>query len=206
MTSVPCVISAVDHAGWAHFVCVAGPGQVPTVIERRRVITIVAGLPTMPYHHESLELSVDDANALIWRVRRSVAQCAARALREAVADLAPTCRVIALAVREPTFPELPDTVALVRQSYRLQCAADGMIYQRALCEAASELGIEVHQCRRGEEIARAAASLRVAVREMESFVSVTGRPSDPPWTEEHRRAYAGGIAVLAASERLKLPR
>ena len=81
-----------------------------------------------------------------------------------------------------------------------------MIYQRALCEAASELGIEVHQCRRGEEIARAAASLRVAVREMESFVSVTGRLSGPPWTEEPRRAYAGGIAVLAASERLKLPR
>ena len=47
MTSVPCVISAVEHAGWAHFVCVARPGQVPAVIQRRRVTTIVAGLPTM---------------------------------------------------------------------------------------------------------------------------------------------------------------
>jgi hypothetical protein len=166
----------------------------------------MAGLPTMPYHHESLELSVDAANALIGRVRRSVAECTSLALRKAVADLVPTYRVIALAVREPKFPELPDTVAFVRQSYQLQCAADGMIYQRALCEAASELGIEVHQCRRGKEIARAAECLRVAVREMESFVSVTGRPSGPPWTEEHRRAYARGIAVLAANERLKLLR
>jgi len=156
----------------------------------------------MPYHHESLALSVDDANALIARVRRSVAECTSRALREMVADLAPAYRVIALAIREPGFPELPDTVAVVRQSYQLQCAADGMMYQLALCNAAKDLGIEVHRCRRGDEIARAAAGLQVPVREMESFVSIAGRPAGPPWTEEHRRAYAAGIAVLAAGERL----
>lgn len=149
MTSKPCVISAADHAGWAHFVCVAAPGHAPAVIERRRVTTIVAGLPTMPYHHESLALSVDDANALIARVRRSVAECTSRVLREAVADLAPAYRVSALAIRE-----LPDTVAVVRRSYQLQCAADGMIYQLALCEAASELGIEVYKCPRRPGIGR----------------------------------------------------
>ncbi len=206
MTSMRCVISAADHAGWAHFVCVAAPGHVPAVIERRRVTTIMAGLPTMPYHHESLALIVDDANVLIARVRQSVAECTSRVLREAIADLAPAYRVIALAIREATFPELPDTVAVVRRSYQLQCAADGMIYQLALCEAASELGIEVYQCPRGKEVTRAAAGLQVAVREMASFVSVTGRPSGPPWTEEHRRAYAAGIAALATSERLKLQR
>ena len=204
VTSAPCVISAADHSGWTHFVCVAAPGHVPRVIERRRVTTIGAGLPTMPYHHESLALSVDDANALIARVRRSVAECTSRALREMVADLAPAYRVIALAIREPTFPELPDTVAVVRQSYQLQCAADGMMYQLALCNAATDLGVEVHRCRRGDEIARAATALQVAFREMESFVSIIGRPPGPPWTEEHRRAYAAGIAVLAADERLKL--
>jgi hypothetical protein len=206
VTSAPFVISAADHAGWAHFVCVAAPGHLPSVIERRRVTTIGAGLPTMPYHHESLALSVEDANALIARVRRSVAECTSRALREMVADLAPAYRVIALAIREPTFPELPDTVAVVRQSYQLQCAADGMMYQLALCNAARDLGVEVHQCRRGDEIARAAEGLQVAVREMESFVSIAGRPPGPPWTEEHRRAYAAGIAVLAAGECLKLQR
>ena len=49
MTCTPCVISAADHAGWAHFVCVAAPRGMPAVIERRRVTTINAGLPTMPY-------------------------------------------------------------------------------------------------------------------------------------------------------------
>jgi hypothetical protein len=129
-------------------------------------------------------------------------------LREVVTDLSPSCRIVALAIREPPFPELPDTVATVRQSYQLQCAADGMIYQIALCAAARDLGLEVHLCGRGEENARVAARLHVNANDVESFVRVTGRPSGPPWTEEHRRAYAAGIAVLAsgARHRIKLQR
>jgi len=129
-------------------------------------------------------------------------------LREVVTDLSPSYRIVALAIREPPFPELPDTVATVRQSYQLQCAADGMIYQIALCAAARDLGLEVHLCGRGEENARVAARLHVNANDVESFVRVTGRPSGPPWTEEHRRAYAAGIAVLAsgARHRIKLQR
>src|SRR6476620_769852 len=123
MKLAPCVISVADHAGWAYVVCVAAPTRVPAVVERRRVTLIDAGLPTLPYHHESLGMKVDAANALIARVRRSIAGCASRALREVVTDLAPAYPVVALAIREPPFPELPDTVAAVRQSYRLQCAA-----------------------------------------------------------------------------------
>lgn len=201
MRAISCVISAADHAGWAHLVCVAAPRGAPAVIERRRVTTIDAGLPTMPYHHESLGLPVATADALIARVRQSVAQCTLHALRDAIADLSPSYRVAALAIREPPFPDLPETVATVRQSYQLQCAADGMMYQLALCAAARELGLPVHLCRRGEEYARAAARLGVDSREIESFVRVTGRPPGPPWTEEHRRAYAAAIAVLAPGAR-----
>jgi hypothetical protein len=131
MTGAPCVIGAADHAGWSHLVCVAAPDGVPASVERRRVQTIDAGLPTMPYHHESLGMPVDEANALIARVGRSIAQCTVRALQRVVADLAPAYRVVALAVREPTFPELPHTVEIVRQSYQLQCAADGMMWKGA---------------------------------------------------------------------------
>jgi hypothetical protein len=198
MKSAPCVIGVADHAGWAHVVCVAAPGNVPAVIDRRRVTTIDARLPTMPYHHESLGLPVDEANALIARVRRSVAECSARALHGVIADLAPAYSIVALAIREPPFAELPDTVAVVRQSYPLQCAADGMLYQLALCRAARDLGLDVQLCRRGQEAARAAERLGVTTGAIEAFVRSTGRPSGPPWTEEHRRAYAAGIATLAA--------
>ena len=204
MTRTPCVISVADHAGWAHLVCVAAPGNMPAVVERRRVTLIDAGLPTLPYHHESIGMREDEANALIARVRRSIAGCTSLALHGVVTDLTPAYPVVALAIREPPFAELPETVAAVRQSYRLQCAADGMMYQLALCRGARALGLDVHLCRRGEETARAAARLDVHPDDMESFVSGTGRPSGPPWTQEHRRAYAAGIAALAAHERRHL--
>lgn len=116
------------------------------------------GLPTMPYHHESLGMREDEANALIARVRRSIAGGTTRAVRRVLTDLAPSYRVVALAIREPPFPELPDTVAVVRQSYQLPCAADGMMYQLAMCRAARDIGLEVDLCRRGEETARASAA------------------------------------------------
>jgi hypothetical protein len=198
MKRAPCVVSVADHAGWAHVIGVAAPDGVPAVVERRRVTLIDTGLPTLPYHHESLAMRVDEANALIARVRHSIAGCTLRALRRVVADLAPAYPVVALAIREPPFAELPHTVAMVRQSYQLQCAADGMMYQLALCRAARDIGLEVHQCRRGEEHVRAAAELGVEPNEIDAFVSGAGRPSGPPWTQEHRRAYAAAIAVLAA--------
>jgi hypothetical protein len=172
------------------------------------VTTIDPGLPTMPYHHESLGMPVNDANALIARVRQSIDRCSAERLQQVVADLEPAYQPIALAVREPPFPDLPDTVAVVRQSYRLQCAADGMMYQLALCRAARQLGLAVDLCRRGDETARAAARLKVHTDAVETFVKTTGRPSGSPWTAEHRRAFAAGIGVLAADARrhLQLPK
>jgi len=179
-------------------VCVAAPAHVPTVVKRQRVNLIEAGLPTMPYHHESLAMQVHEADLLIARVRRSIARCASRALQGLVTDLSPQYRVIGLAVRELPVPELPETVATVRRSYQLQCSADGMMYQLALCRAAGDLGLTVYPCRRGEESARAAAQLQIHADDIESFVSRAGRPPGSPWTQEHRRAYAAGIAALAA--------
>lgn len=204
MSAAPCVISVADHAGWAQVVCVAAESGVPAVVDRRRVATIDDGLPTMPYHHESLGMREGEANSLIARVRRSIAARTSDAVRQVVADLGPTYRVVALVIREPPFPDLPDTVAVVRQSYQLQCAADGMMYQLEMCRAARDIGLEVDMYRRGEEVARAAARLGVRPDRMESFVRVTGRPSGPPWAQEHRRAYAAGIAALAARTRLAI--
>jgi hypothetical protein len=162
----------------------------------------------MPYHHDSLGMREDAANALIARVRQSITACTTRALHSLVTDLAPEHAVVALTIRKPPFAELPGTVATVWQSYRLQCAADGMLYQLAICHAAHDLGLNVELCDRGEEIVRAAARLEVRPDDIESFVGRTGRPSGPPWTQEHRRAYAAGIAALAARtpRRLRIPR
>jgi hypothetical protein len=124
-----------------------------------------------------------------------------------VIELAPAHTAVAVAIRKAPFDVLPATVAVVRKSHRLLCAADGMLYQLAVCRAARHLELEVHLCRRGEEAARAAQQLGVTPDEIEDFVSRTGRPTGPPWMLEHRRAYAAGIAVLAAHApgRLRIP-
>jgi hypothetical protein len=207
MKNPPCVVSVAEHTGWAHLVCVAASGPVPVVIARRRVTLIDPGLPKMPYEHESVGMKEDEANALIARVRRSIAARTTLVLQRVVTELSPTYAAVTLAIRKPPFPELPGTVPAVRQSYRLQCAADGMLYQLAICHAARQLGLEVQLCRRGDETARAAQSLSVTPGEVEEFVTGSGRPAGPPWTQEHRRAYAAAIAALAphARERLRLP-
>jgi hypothetical protein len=127
-------------------------------------------------------------------------------LQRLVNELSPTYAAVALAIRQPPFPQLPATVAAVRQSYRLQCAADGMLYQLAVCHAARQLALDVHLYLRGEETSLAAEQLGVTPREIEEFVGRAGRPAGPPWTQEHRLAYAAGIAVLAAHTRLELAR
>ena len=203
----PCVVSVADHTGWAHLICVSAADGVPSVIERRRVALIERGLPTQPYEHGSTAMREDEAHALIARVRRSIDDRTTLALERVVTELSPAHRAVALAIRKPPFPELPGSVSAVRQSYKLQCAADGMLYQLAICHAARQLKLDVHMCRRGQETARAAQQLGVTPAGIEEFVSRTGRPAGPPWTQEHRRAYAAGIAVLAAHvrERLRIP-
>jgi hypothetical protein len=197
-------VSVAEHTGWAHLVCVAARGDVPGVIARRRVALIDKGLPTLPYEHDTAAMREDEANTVIAGVRRSIAARTSDALRRLVIELAPAHTAVALAIRKPPFDDLPATAAAVRASYPLLCAADGMLYQLAICHAARELNLDVHMCRRGKETARAAEELRLTPGEIEEFVSRTGRPAGPPWTQEHRRAYAAGIAVLAAHARGRL--
>ena len=195
------VVSVAEHAGWAHLVCVAAPGRVPAVIERRRVTTIEEGVPSQPYHHESIGMQADEANALIARVRQSITARSTLALQQVVTDLSPVYEIVALAIREPMFPTLPDTVAEVWKSYRLQSCADGMLYQLAMCRAARDLGLAVHQYPRGRAAAWAAERLDVTPDDIEAFSTGSGRPSGPPWTQDHRRAYAAGIGALASHTR-----
>lgn len=200
MTASPCVISVAEHAGWAHIVCVAASGSMPAVVERRRIALIDAGVPTQPYHHDSLRMTEAAANALIAHVRQSVAARTLESLRTLIPDLSRTHTAVAVAIRQSPFPALPDTVASAWGT-QLLYSADGMLYQLAICDAARQLGLELCVYPRGQELAWAAQQLGVSLRALERFVAHTGRPAGPPWQQEHRRAYAAGIVALSASVR-----
>jgi hypothetical protein len=188
------VVGVADHSGWAFLVSAAVVNGKPAVVDRRRVELIEEGLPTQPYHHETLTLKEADAERLLRTVKRSIASCTARAFDRLSSDLAPRYQVSAIAIREATLARLPETVAEAHASYHTMCRADGMLYHAAICAAAQERRWELVFHRRGEELAMAAGALQARTSDVETFVRSLNQT--PPWTAEHRNAFAAAISAL----------
>ena len=199
----PAVVGVADHNGWAMLVTVAAIDGHPTVIDRRRVELIEKGLPSQPYHHETTALAETEAEQLVRKVKRSVAASPALALDRLSGDLLPRYRVSSLTLRQPPLDSLPATVADVHRSYYVFCRADGMLYHSAIVSAARERGWKLLLHRRGEELARAAETLRVSVDDVERFISDLRSTLKSPWTAEHRHAFAAAIAGLGKQSRLQ---
>jgi hypothetical protein len=201
----PVVVGVADHSGWAVLVSAAAADGTPVVVDRRRVPLIDEGVPSQPYHHDTLALPDDESERLLRSVRRSIAACTTRAFEHLAADLASRYRVAAITIRQPPLDRLPSTVKEAHASYHVQCRADGMLYHDAICTAAQQRHWTVWQQPRGEEAARAAEALRVRTADVERFLSQLRTTLGPPWSAEHRNACAAAIAALAGHVRLRLP-
>jgi hypothetical protein len=187
-----------DHSGWAILVSATAVNGEPTVIDRRRVPLIEKGLPSQPYEHDTVGLTDAEAEQLLRRVKKSIDACAAVAFDRLSADLWPEYQVTSLAIREPSLARLPSNVGEVRGSYHVMCRADGMLYHSAICAAARERNWDVVCHRRGEELANAADALQVGPTEVERFLNGLKKTLKPPWSTEHRNAFAAAIATLLA--------
>jgi len=193
---LPLVVGVADHNGWANLVSVAAPDGRPIVVDRRRVPLVDKGVPSQPYHHETLALPGAEAEQLLLKVKRSIAARAALAFERLSSDLSSQYRVSAIAIRHAPLPLLPATVAEVHASYYTQCRADGMLYHLAICEAARRRRWTVHFHHRGEELTKAADALGVTPDHVEQFVNGLRQTLKPPWTAEYRHAFAAAIATL----------
>jgi hypothetical protein len=173
------IVGVADHSGWAVLVSVAGDG---TFLDRRRVELLDAGLPTLPHHHECQGLPLEQALALVERVRRSAERHAKASLDAVAAALPAEVRGIALRER----PALPDTVAERIRNYRAQCAADGVMYRTALADAAEARGWAVHWYDARNVLTSAPRTLQAK------------RPPGPPWRKDHQVAMAAAIVAARA--------
>jgi hypothetical protein len=194
---LPSVLGVAEHTGWAHVVCVSARDRRPFVVMRRKIALIDPELPTLPYEHDTMAMRPEEAQALVASVRKSIAANTDRALRLLVNELSREHPVRALTIRKPPFAKLPASVADVHASHRLKSSADGMLYNLAICAAARRLGLDVQSYRRGDEEALAAEALGTSPAAVAEFLTGPGRPEGPPWTAEHRRAFAAAIAALA---------
>jgi len=171
-----------DHAGWAIVVCVAD-GKL---LDKRRIELIDPGLPSLPHHHPCQHLPIDEAVALVARVRTSAEACSARAL-----DALPKS-IGAIAIRKR--PELPPTVAERIRSYYAQTRADGVMFRDALESAALARGWRVHEYEAKTVLAEAAAALRLD-QDIDEWMREVGRNAGRPWTGDHRLAMAAAIVA-----------
>lgn len=201
----PTVAGISDHNGWAIVVSVAVRDGAPVLLDRRRVELIDPGLPNQPYHHETLGLDSMRAEALVKEVQESAAHCAERALAKLKSGLEPVGEVIAIALRVPPLPHLPESVAAAHASTPVLVRADAMIYHDALCKAASSLGIGVEMMARGEERPRASDVLRTEVERLNNWLVDLRASLGPPWQKDHQDAMARAIAALGKHMPLKLP-
>jgi hypothetical protein len=184
------IVGVSDHGGWAVLVTATRDG---TLLDRRRVDLVDDDLPKLPYHHDAQGLPLDEAVALVERVRVSAERHAVLALG-AVALTVPHIRGIALRRRQP----LPPTIAERLTNYRAQNVADWVMYRNALACAAEARGWPVHWYTAGKVLG--AASQVLGIENLDAHFLHLRKTVGPPWDKDHKLAMAAAIAASALAE------
>jgi hypothetical protein len=179
------IIGVSDHGGWAVLVTVARDG---TLLDRRRVELVDGDLPKLPHHHDAQGLPLNEAVALVERVRVSAENHAALALN-AVGLAVP--HILGVALRN--CPQLPPTIAERIKNYRAQNVADWVMYRRAVAAAAEARGWPVHWYNAKKVLSAASQVLRV--KNLEAHFLQVRRAVGPPWDKDHKQAMAAAIVV-----------
>jgi hypothetical protein len=184
------IIGVSDHGGWAVLVTVAAGGKL---LDRRRVELVDENLPKIPHHSEGQALLVDEAVALVERVRVS-AERHSKLVLDAVAITTPA-RILGVALRQ--CPPLPPTIAERIQDYKAQNVADWVMYRKALAAAAEARGWAVHWFDAKKVFA--AASEALGIDDLDAHFRDLRRSIGPPWSQDHKLAMAA--AIVAARTR-----
>jgi len=177
MTSA--LVGVSDHGGWAILVTVARDG---TLLDRRRVELVDDALPAIPHHHEGQMLPMDQAVALVERVRASAEHHAVRALDE-VAAAVPNVAGIALR----NCPQLPPTIPERIKDYRARNVADWVMYRKAFALAAETRGWPVYWYD---------AKKVLKVEDVDARFQQLRKAIGPPWNQDHKLAMAAALSVL----------
>ena len=183
------VIGISDHGGWAVLVTVTCDG---TLLDRRRVDLVDEDLPKIPHHSEGQALPIEEALALVERVRMSAERHAKLSL-DGVAMKLPG-RILGVALRQ--CPTLPPTVAERIKDYRAQNVADWVMYRKALAGAAEAREWAVHWYDAKKVFDAASEALRI--KDLDGHFLQLRRSIGPPWSKDHKMGMAAGIVAARA--------
>lgn len=184
------VTGVSDHIGWAELVIL---GEGPTILDRRRVELVAPGLPSAPYHHEALELPIDEAERVVGRTSASVTTHCRRVME----FLKSSFGVDAVVIQESPYDALPDSLSEILASRPLTNAADGMLYREELANQAAAVGLRVHRFpRKTDPVSEASRVLGCGLSQLETTLSNFGKSVGAPWRKEHRHVAAAALRVL----------
>lgn len=181
-------IGVSDHGGWAVLVTVAADGSL---LDRRRVELVDEDLPALPHHHEGQGLPLDEAVALVERVRVSAERHAEVALG---AVMLAVPRILGVALRN--CPQLPPTIAERINDYRARNVADWVMYRKALASAAEARGWPVHWYDAKKILAMAGKAL--CVENLDAHFLRLRRKVGAPWNKDHKLAMAAAVVTAKA--------
>ncbi len=185
------IIGVSDHGGWAVLVTVARDG---TLLDRRRVELVDDDLPALPHHHQGQGLPLDEAVALVERVRASAQRHAVLALDAVTMAVSP---ILGVALRNR--PELPPTIAERIKDYRARNVADWVMYRNALAAAAAARGWPVQWYDAKKVFG--AASQALCVENFDAHFLGVRRAVGAPWNKDHKLAMAAAIVTAKALTR-----
>jgi hypothetical protein len=183
------IIGVSDHGGWAVLVTVTGDGRL---LDRRRIELVDKDLPKIPHHSEGQMLPIDDAVALVERVRESAKRHAKLRLDD-VAMAVPE-RILGVALR--LCPALPASIAERIKDYRAQNVADWVMYRKALAAAAEARGWAVHWYDAKKVFDAASEALRI--EDLDAHFLQLRKSIGPPWGKDHKLAMAAAIVAATA--------
>jgi hypothetical protein len=190
----------VEQANAVVLVTVDDAGRI---LDRRQVVLTALGLPTHPHHHEgswavgrylntpgARLVSLEEAVALVERVRASAAKGASAALDAIAATVA--MPVVGIALR--AIPELPASTEERIRDHQAQTCADSAMYREELAGAAAARGWAITWYDRDRVASDAERS--VAPLGLDAVLGAMGRACGPPWQSRHKLAATAALAAL----------
>ena len=178
-------VGIAHHLGWAVAVTASANHDVA---DRRRIELVEPGMPTAPIHHEGRLLDHAGVAALVAQVR-----AVSHAGNDGVTrrsrgrrtgwdrlDLDPSLAV-----------GLPTDVA-VQRCAPYEARADSVMYREVVVEVAHARGWTVHVYDAGAVESQAIAALG---EHGEGFLHRPRAVLGPPWTKDHRLAFAAAIVA-----------
>jgi len=195
-------IGIEDHYAWANMVSVTTSGPNEILLDKRRVELLDPQLTASPYHHETLQMLLSEAEKLVRDVRTSANNRAELALSSLIGELAPAkCR--AIAIRVPPLPDLPDSVAEIHANTWIMNRADGMIYHQAMTQAAAQLNLRVFYFEKDNILELAAQARGKTASDLERQLKAFGTILGPPWRKGQVVTCAGAILAHVSEPSMK---